>query len=213
MASAGTQFGGHRTSGGSGLVQQLRAAMKRDPRRVWLLAVLVAVLVCLWGKLIVGGHGPQSASAARLDTSGTSGDDGTVQAGRREQPIKSLSDWANESDRDMGRNLFSVPYDYYPQDPNHPPPSANTDNGSAKSAATEADQVKERQILIENLREQAGGLTLEGTVLGENPRVWINGVLVGLGQPIGQTGFRVAKIESRRVFIERDGVQIELSMK
>ena len=89
------------------------------------------------------------------------------------QPVKSLSDWANEPERDLGRNLFSVPYDYYPQDPNHPPPTANTDNGNAKSATTQADQVKERQILIENLREQASSLTLEGTVLGQNPRVWI----------------------------------------
>jgi hypothetical protein len=38
-------------------------------------------------------------------------------------------------------------------------------------------------------------------------------VLVGIGQEIGKTGFRVARIESRRIFIEREGVQIELLMK
>ena len=177
MALAGMRIG-EKTSPGGGLAEQLRAAVKRDPRRAWLLAILVAILVFLWAK-----------------------------------PSKSLSEWANEPTGKMGRNLFSVPYDYYPQDPAHPPASSNTDNGSAKSASTQADQLKERQILIENLREQAAGLTLEGTVLGQNPRVWINGVLVGLGQPIGDSGFRVAKIESRRVFIERDGVQIVLSMK
>jgi len=213
MGLPGAQFGEGKTSGGAGLGQQLRAAMKRDPRRVWLLAVLVGILFCLWGKLILGGHSPQSAAAARVDTSASFGDDGAAQSGRHDQPVMRLSDWANEPAEDLGRNLFSVPYDYYPQDPAHPQAAANTDNGSAKSATTQADQVKERRILIENLREQAGNLTLEGTVLGQNPRVWINGLLVGLDQPIGATGFRVAKIESRRVFIERDGVQIELSMK
>jgi hypothetical protein len=212
MALAGMRIG-EKTSPGGGLAEQLRAAVKRDPRRAWLLAILVAILVFLWAKLLVGGHSPQSATAAPLDAAMVDADGGTTAIVPREQPSKSLSEWANEPTGKMGRNLFSVPYDYYPQDPAHPPASSNTDNGSAKSASTQADQLKERQILIENLREQAAGLTLEGTVLGQNPRVWINGVLVGLGQPIGDSGFRVAKIESRRVFIERDGVQIVLSMK
>jgi hypothetical protein len=49
--------------------------------------------------------------------------------------------------------------------------------------------------------------------MGANPRAWVNGVLVSVGQQIGSTGFSVAKIEPRRIFIEKQGVQIELSMK
>jgi hypothetical protein len=111
------------------------------------------------------------------------------------------------------RNFFLVPYADYPLDPNHPIETAQKAGDQGKSDTAGADQIKERQKLVEELREQAANLTLESTMPGSHPQAWINGVLVGVGEPIGQTGFTVVKVETRRIFIERNGMQIELSMK
>jgi hypothetical protein len=117
-----------------------------------------------------------------------------------------LAQWARQPTDNHTRNLFAVSINDYPIDPAHA-------ESSAKSDSSQADQMKERQILIQNLQAQAAKLTLEGVVLGDSPKAWIDGLLVGIGQPIGDTGFRVASIDARRILIQRDGVQIELSMK
>jgi len=119
----------------------------------------------------------------------------------------------------IDRNLFAVPFDYYPQDGARAPQASRTptDQGFwdelAKSMSAQADQKKDRQILVDNLRTQAAGLTLQGTVLGNQPKAWLNGSLVGVGENIGTTGFRVVKIEARMILVEREGVRLEIPMK
>jgi len=66
---------------------------------------------------------------------------------------------------------------------------------------------------VENIREQAASLSLEGIVMGPNPKASVNGQLLGVGQDIGATGFRIVKIEPRRVFVESHGIRIDLAMK
>jgi len=193
--------------------ERCKAAVKQDPKRSGLLTVLIAVLLGIWGKMLFSNHAPIDATASPIQApvadnrNAVSSEDGQHRAGL------SLADWARQPVGSLQRNLFSVPFDYYPEDPAHPPKSSTPVDNQAKSGLAQADQLKERQILIQNLRAQAADLTLEGTILGANPRAWINGVLVDLGQSVGKSGFRVTKIESRRIFIEREGVSIELSMK
>jgi hypothetical protein len=197
-----------------GLAAQIKAALRRDPRRSGLLAILLLILAALWGKMFVGGNAPLEATASSLTPAQQiSADTKSSQPISQSKGARTLTQWAKIPSAELDRNLFSVPFEYYSQDPAHPPKSKHTEQVQAKSSATEADLLRERQNLAENLRKAAASLTLEGTVLGANPRAWVNGLLVGIGQPIGDTGFRIARIESRRVFIERDGVQIELSMK
>jgi hypothetical protein len=193
---------------------RLCAAARRDPKRAWLLAALVAVMITLWARMMLGGHGPLDvAVAATNPTVDGAGADGLpLHSGRRGQPAISLAQWARQPLQVEERNLFAVPYDQYPMDPAHPP-AAQPQDEQPKSIATATDKDKEHQTLVETFRGQAASLAVEGTLMGANPRAWINGVLVSVGQQIGSTGFSVAKIEPRRIFIEKQGVQIELSMK
>jgi hypothetical protein len=179
-------------------------------RKSLLLTVLLAVLLMFWARLFFGGHTPGTASAEGVQSQSAENAGGADATSARAagHGTPSLAEWAQRNST-LGRNLFAIPYDQYPMDPSYDP-KTNTD---AKSATALADQLRERRILEENLRSEAGKLSLEGVVLGASPKAWVSGLLVGVGQPVGQTGFVVTKIEARRIFIECNGVQFELGMK
>ena len=48
-------------------------------------------------------------------------------------------------------------------------------------------------------------------MMGASPKALINGQLVGEGEVVA--GFRVLKIEARRMIIEREGIQLEIQTK
>lgn len=209
-----------------GPLDRLRAALKRgpdrtslSPRQALLLAALAIVLIGAWGRAILRSRTLADAapSGASQTPPSTESDFPGAEAKTAEPALRrsapSLAEWANVPPASIHRNLFAVPFDDYPVDPAHPLQNGQSDADASKSDSGQADQIKERQKLVEALRAQAQDLTLEGTILGSNPRAWINGVLVGVGQSVDPTGFKVVRIESRQVFIERDGVQLELSMK
>jgi hypothetical protein len=186
--------------------------LRGNARKSLLLTALLIAFVGIWARMIIGGHTPGAASAQEhqqpaaavlaAEAAGAAPKTGN-------QGAASLAQWASEGGS-LSRNLFAVPYDQYPMDPSYNP---QTGSDTAKSASAQADHLKERQALIGKLRSEAAKLTLEGVVLGASPKAWVSGLLVGVGQPVGQTGFRVTRIEPRRVVIECDGVQLELAMK
>jgi hypothetical protein len=71
-----------------------------------------------------------------------------------------------------------------------------------------ADQKREREVLVENLRGQALQLKLQSTVLGASPKALVNGQLVRVGDVVAS--FRVTKIEARRIVVEREGIKLEV---
>jgi hypothetical protein len=194
--------------------QQFQSAVRNDPRRTLMLMVLVAVLLVLWGRLLLDGKSPSEAIASLTSPQTPEDTDSTPQhASRRAQYGLSLADWARQPVRPLNRNFFAVPYDFYPPDPSHPPASEKSSSDSANSGSSPADQLKERQILVENIREQASQLSLDGIVMGPNPKASVNGQLVGVGQDISATGFRIVTIEPTRIIVVSHGVRIELAMK
>jgi hypothetical protein len=215
MAAATNPNSPQENAGGAGWTKQIQAAVRSDPRRSTLLMVLVVVLIGLWARLFLNSH-PSEASAAHeaVVAAGLAADNPADLPGHRAQTGLSLADWARQPvNRPLSRNFFTVPYDSYPRDPSHPQTDQHTDNTSAKSASSQADQIRERQILVENVREQAANLSLDGIVMGPNPKASVNGELLGVGQNIGATGFRIVSIEPRRIFVELNGVRIDLAMK
>ena len=63
-----------------------------------------------------------------------------------------------------------------------------------------------------NLRVLAAKLDLQSTVMRNgSPKALVNGVLVGEGDTI--EGFRVIKIEPKRIVVEREGVKLEVLFK
>src|SRR5439155_21459460 len=119
----------------------------------------------------------------------------------------------------VSRNLFSVNLDYYPVDGTRPTQPSRTGTREtfwvelAKSLSAQADQQEKRANLIQNLRQQAGQLQIASTFMGSGngrPKALINGVLVGEGEVVA--GFRVLRIEARRVVFEREGIRLEVPM-
>jgi hypothetical protein len=218
--------GGTSASGGwsAALPQPLRGA----PKKSLGLTVLVAVLLAMWGKMFVGGNdgGPRGASAMSVASGPgrTSGTDGIDGGGRRARAFESGDELQRWLDADIplvvSRNLFSINYDYFPMDGSRPVQPSRTANQEtfwdqlAKSLSAQADQQEKRANLIQNLRQQAGQMQIASTFMGGGdgrPKALIDGVLVGEGESVA--GFRVLKIEPRRVIFEREGIRLEVPMK
>jgi hypothetical protein len=79
----------------------------------------------------------------------------------------------------------------------------------AKSLAAKADQEKARRILIGNLQAQASKLNLQSTVMSNgSTKAMVNGTLVEEGDTV--SGFKILKIEARRMVVEREGIRLEV---
>jgi hypothetical protein len=188
---------------------------KADPKKAAVLAVLVTVMVFMWAKMVGGSTtGPARASANEASSRSLSGvADNARNAARGNPALSSLQEWARRPVSPLSRNLFVVNYDFFPQDGKQPAPlRAPQGDGFwdqlAKSMTSKADQKKEHEVLVENLRLQAAQLKVQSTVMGASPKALVNGELVGVGDVVAS--FRVSKIEARRIVVEREGIKLEV---
>ena len=185
-----------------------------------MLALLVAVLAGLWGKMLLsGGHSaPASASGATLVPSVQPAAGDSADKLKSQDTTDLLREWLNKPlPETVSRNMFDVKIDYYPMDSGHTAQDSRTINDPtfwdklAKSIDAQADQQHKRENLIQNLRQQAGQLQVTMAVMGTHPKATINGEMVGEGEVVA--GFRVLKIEPRSVIVEREGIRLEIPMK
>jgi hypothetical protein len=198
-------------------VEKIVTQAKADPKKAAILAVLGIVMIFLWVRL-VGSGGPARAAA---NVTGFRGDgslavpDNLRGSGKTNAAFASLQEWSQKPALPLSRNLFVVNYDFFPQDGSKPAPlRAPQGDGFwdqvAKSMTARADQIKEHEVLVENLRLQAAQLKIQSTVMGASPKALINGQLVGVGGVVAS--FRVAKIEARKIVVEREGIKLELRL-
>jgi hypothetical protein len=181
-------------------------------------------MVMLWAQVLgrEGSRGPSPAEAAAV--AGPQAGGGVQIAGGGRQAAGGgpwgaeaggmLQEWLASPVRPLERNLFAVRLDYFPSTGSGLAAADESIEGFweqlAKSSALQADQRRERQILVENLRRQASQLRLQTIVMGEMPKAMINGEPVGVGDVVAL--FRVDRIEARRVVVEREGIRFELPM-
>jgi hypothetical protein len=192
-------------------------AVRKDAKKAGILAILLTVLAVMWvRKAMQGGGGPRHASAALTSVPGWQGAAGSgAAANNTMESAAALKSWLDSPLAPLGRNLFAINLEHFPQD-NGQGTEAGSGNGGiggelAKSDTSQADVRKQRQILLENLRQQASQLRLQSTLMDARPKAVIDGELVGEGDVVAS--FRVLKIEPRRVLIEREGIQLEVPMK
>ena len=189
---------------------------REDPRKASILVVLVCVMCFSWYRMMAGGAaGPASATAATTSdfrVTGAAPADNT-RAGRSGDTVVALQEWARQPIAPLSRNFFVINYDFFPQDGSKPvvAPIARGDgfwDHVAKSMALRADQKREHEVLVENLKSQALQLKLESTMMGASPKALVNGQLLGVGDVVAS--FRVCKIEARRIVVEREGIKLEI---
>jgi len=208
---------------------KLHRAVRNDPKKAATLTVLVAILVVLQVRLQMSrSEGTARADAAgsvvgALTTSYVGRSQNSGAAGRSADAATALRKWMEAPAVPLGRNLFAVNLERFPRDGNRP--TTGNDNvvgfwdELAKSMTSRADVRKERQILLENLTQQASQMRLQSTVMGATPKAVIDervvseGDVVACGSGENRTTFRVLKIEPRRIIVEREGIKLEIQMK
>ena len=219
----------------SSLWKRTVGAVRRDPQKAGILTLLVAILLVLQVRLWMSNkeevanatttsslsHAAQSQT--QTNNAGTVSTGGNSASARPQDSATALRSWMDAPEVPIGRNLFVADLDRFPADSGHAA-SANQANSGfwdelAKSMGVRADVRKERQILVENLTQQASQLRLQSTMMGAQPKAVINGDLVGEGDNVASGAgenrvvFRVVRIEARRILVEREGIKLEIQMK
>lgn len=209
------------------LVAKFISAVRRDPQKAGILTVLFAILLVLQMRLRMNDKGGPAAAIASgpavSASSNNSAHHGAPTPGKPVDAATALRAWMDQPPVSLKRNLFAVDLERFPQDSGHST-SANTDDAGfwddvAKSLTVRADVKRGRQILQENLSQQASQLRLQSTMMGATPKAVIDGELVGEGDVVAAKSgedriqFRVLKIEARRIIVEREGIKLVIQMK
>jgi hypothetical protein len=169
----------------SALMQKLLA----DKAKASLMLGLVAVLLLMWGRLMLK-QVPRQAVAEPAATA-------AVSVTRAWAP-KVVEFTPPES---WSRDLFVVDTGRYARNPK------NEVKPVAKSDPQPSDELLESTVV----KKAAAGLTLQTTMLGgDKPRAMIDGQVIEQGQQI--RGFTLKKVESRWVVLEMNGIEVELGM-
>jgi hypothetical protein len=116
------------------------------------------------------------------------------------------------------RNLFALNLEDYPTDSSLTPAAVSRSSNDekdqslwddvAKSLSTRADQKREQEFKMKNVQQAAAKLSLDQVFAGPPARAQVNGELVEEGSFIGS--FRVLRIESDRITVEKDGITLDV---
>jgi hypothetical protein len=194
-------------------LDRLKAAYRRDPKKVAMVGGLSVVMAALWGRNLFAG--PAAVSAASVKPATAVVTPKPPVAGNSPADV-ALLQWLDGPAPAVSRNLFGVDPTAFPT----PAGAGNTgrtdySDSAAKSDPGTADEQRQQQA-AEALRNDSAKLKLQSTVLGPHPLAVVNGQLVGVGDNIGD--FRVEKIAARSVTLVREqahgqgDVRIELTM-
>lgn len=208
---------------GTQLPAWLPEAIRNDPKKAGVLAVLLLVLLVVVAKMTLF-SGPAAAKASATPAKKASQGDSRRYASGIQTLNPATRDWLKEPITSVSRNLFVIRPEYFPSTRQKVASGAATEipgfwDAIEKSQSEQADQRKRRAILVENLQREAAKLRLQSTVMGPEPQAIIGGSLVKEGDVVasdtsnGGVQFRVLVIETRRVIVEREGIRLAIHMK
>jgi len=192
--------------------QKLLDNIRKQPQKAAVLGVLGLLMLVLWGRqMLQGGPSPARAAAAPAVVKPLA-----RIPNAQERAAQALQEWLEKHPAPVGRNLFAIKLDYFPRDGSQINQVLREPSGNgfwdqlAKSMTARTDLENRRKVLIENLRLQAAQrLRLESTMLSHgHPRALVNGKLVSEGDVVA--GFRLVRIEARRMIVEREGIKLEV---
>ncbi len=172
--------------------------LSKDKRKLSLVVVLLLIGLLLWGRLILTKDVPRTAVADPVATSaeaGTAAETAPVVAAVRPVVHLTLTD-------QVERDLFEL-------DPQRFPTTEHETDSGVNGTDEENDTAPNRRVQRVGA-EAAEALSLQSTLQGAEPLALINGELMKVGDRV--QGFTVTKIDSRRVTLRKDGVEVHLEM-
>jgi len=199
----------------------IRAHFAADRRKSAILAVMMVVMLIVWGRLLFKSD-PSIAAASQMEIvpelAATAGGARAARDAVVEPAIEKPTAAVNPVDvtdasREPARDLFAVSWDSF--QPALTTNAADVEPGKPHGfwgrvrAAAHAESLRQRQR-AENVRHQAGALVVQSTVIGREPAAMISGRLVHVGERIGD--FELVEITARRVVVRKDGIRVILSM-
>jgi hypothetical protein len=205
-------------------INDLSKTLKADPKKTGSLGVLLAVFAFMLGRIFLAGSSGQPATAGAtslgpaIANGVASGSDAPVpgqQTARAGGTLAAIQKWSDGPVPPVSRNIFAVRMDYFPLESSRTTPADNGNDGFwdklKKSMDQRTDDRQRHENLIASFTLDAEKLKLQSIMMGSTPRAMIDGQLVGVGSVVAD--FRVAKIETRRVIVEREGIMLEIKMK
>ena len=210
-------------------LDNLRAALAKDPKKAAVLGLLTAVLAVMglrpWLKSV---GGPAAASAVPTNLGLVAAADGSI---LRIPSLRHLStqvqEWSEQPTPHLARNLFKS--DLLAAAPRKveavPPPAAapvpivGPEDGAfwrqlELALATQGERQQFRRHLEQDALADAAPLVLTSVFLGDETRALINDKSLAADAWIAAANgpFLVEKVEPRRVVLRRDGVRVELML-
>ena len=189
--------------------------VKAEPKKAAALLLLGVVLIAMWAKIFIFSE-PRQASAGASAGQNVKVPTSYILNQQLSPASRSLLEWTKKPITGTKRNLFAIKLDYFPVDGSRPMFSGDDADGFwdqlAKSLAAKADQEKARGILRDNVRAKASRLDLQSTgTFNGTPKAMVNGTIVQEGDTI--EGFLIVKIETKRIVVEMEGIQVEVIFK
>jgi len=207
-----------------GYAERLKKELLRDKKKTIVLALLALVCLFVIGRLVLGGGSTPSSAGADVSTTVTQETPaGDEPPGYRAAPVDRsarMARWADylaNMDRSIQRDLFKPNLACFAPKPGAEPA---VEDGAEQTGwfGKVLERIMQKQadssdelLRIRQIRTEAGELTLQTTMLGDNPTALINGRVLRKGEEI--RGFRVDEIAPNRCIVSKDGVRILLQMK
>ncbi len=187
------------------LWNQLRRQLLADKKKACLMAGLVAVMLLMWGRLILK-QIPRVATASTPVAASAAPATPAAPASARAEPTGWRAAPAIYTDlpQQVSRDLFAF-------DPSGYQPTATSrlqqSEPAAQKSGSDSDDVTAWETRI---KDKLQALHLQSTMSGAQPRAVINGQVLGVGQSI--EGLTLREVRTREVVLEMDGRLVKLGM-
>lgn len=178
-------------------MRQITERLMADKKKLCIMVSLLAVLLLLWGRLILKDV-PRTALANPALSQVTDRMSSNAFADSRVM----LTRIEVELPTTLSRDLFTLDLNGYVSTETKPIVEVKVE----KSGNKKADEKRK----AEEVRVAATGLKLKTTIMAAQKLALINGKLVREGEKVD--GFEVLKIEQRHVLLKMNGIEVTLEM-
>ena len=190
--------------------KRLLAEVARDKKKACILGLLLVAAIFFVGKVLFKSS-PETAVAMQATPAAT--DQSPAGSSGAGNPTLIKLNNRTPAVKISRKPVKAVTRDIFQPNPTIFPivEAVELDNQPSVVKGSQDDRTKVIKAKNDKIRQQGALLKLEGVTIRPDPIAIINGAVLGRGGVIN--GFRVVRIEFQRCVVEKDGVELNLTMK